>query len=148
MHPFDHPEAPRAQRAIAAPIEAVYGALDDVESWPKWLDDLEGPATTPGGGHYELTERRGDERVPHRLRVTTRGPVHTLFFEVDDGRSELYFRTRPQSGATLAEAVLVLPEPSGLRQRLEHRRVMRECRERLSQMLDALARHVEQGSSA
>ena len=147
MYPFDQTDLPRAQRTIAAPIESVYASLDDVESWPKWLRGVEMSDHSPGGQVFEILDDHDAEPVSRRLRVVARGPVHTLFFELDDGSAGLYFRTRPQSGATLTEVVVVPSEPSGWRERLGTRKRIRDAEQRLAALLEDLASHVEARAS-
>lgn len=143
MYPFDQTDLPRARRTIAAPIERVYATLDDVDAWPKWLSDVDFADSDPGGQLFEIVDRHDGEPVSRRMRVTARGPVHTLFFELDDGATGLYFRTRPQAGSTLAEVVVVPSEPHNWREKLGSRKRIRAAEDRLFSLLSDLATYVE-----
>ena len=147
MYPFDRPGLPRAEQTIQAPIERVYGTLDDIGSWPTWLGQFEGPVRTVGSQIYEVDHVDNGTTSVRRFTVTSRGPVHTLFLEVDDGACGVYFRTRPRSTGTRTEVVLTLPEERGWRASLGRGRRTKRVAARLEAFVAALAAHLEASPS-
>ena len=143
MYPFDRPGLPRAEQTIQAPIDRVYGTLDDIRSWPTWLGQFDGPVRTVGSQTYEVDHVDNGTTVVRRFTVTSRGPVHTLFLDVDDGACGVYFRTRPRSSGTRTEVVLTLPEERGVRAALRRGRRTKQAAARLEVFIAALAAHLE-----
>lgn len=143
MYPFDRPGLPRAEQTIQAPIDRVYGALDDICSWPTWLGQFEGPVRAVGTQSYEIDHVEDGTTVARRFTVTSRGPVHTLFLDLDDGACGIYFRTRPRSSGTRTEVVLTLPEEPGWRATLGRGRRTKQVTARLEAFIAALAAHLE-----
>ena len=141
--PFDQEGLPSAQRVIAGEVADVYGVIDQIDRWSLWVDGLVAPVRTIGAGAFEMSSVREGTTTTHQLVITGRGPVHTLFAEVD-GQYRICFRTRPSAGGT---HVHVVAEPIGkprLWQRLGRHQARLPTPERLRQLLDELAIEVGQ----
>lgn len=135
---FYEEDLPRAEQVIAAPVEAVFDAIDAVEAWPEWLGTVTGPVREVGRGLYELTRSNGTTR---RVVVTARGPTHTIAFDID-GLGQLAFRTRPTTAGTRVEAIGRPVDHRSWRRRLRGRKLRQRDEAWLAAALDDLAAHL------
>ena len=135
--PFDAPGLPREERLLSAPLDVVYHLLDEIPLWPVWMTTLSGPAERVAPDTFVVRARPFLRQFDHVVRVTGRGPTHTLFVDIDDGAFSVHFRTRPQVSGTLVE-VVVQPGEVGVR-RLRARLSTRRVRRLLESVLDDLA---------
>jgi hypothetical protein len=139
--PFNEPGLPRAERLVDAPVEVVFGVLDEIPLWPVWMRGLTGPAVTVTSDTVVLSSRRFLRQIERTVRITGRGPTYTLFLDVDDGAVNVYFRTRPKGAGTLAEVVVKLGD--GGRRRRHKPCLLRRARRRLPMVLEDLAATAE-----
>jgi len=127
-------------------VANVYAAIADLPGWSAWVNGVAAPVEVLGGDAFLFTRTVEGETRRHRVVVTARGPVHTLFSEVDNSY-RLRFRTWPHQQGTNIE---VVAEPLGKvtwwRRVKWHRTVTRHSA-KLEELLTQLALHVEQRGS-
>jgi hypothetical protein len=145
--PFERDDLARAERVIAADVADVYRVLDDVQRWPSWVDGVVAPVHVLDEHTYEVSLIRKGQTTAHRVSVTTRGPVHTLYAQVDE-EYRIYFRTAPHPEGT---RIVVVTEPVAKRRWpnrpfRSHPNTTRA--EQLRALLDQLAAYLARGESA
>jgi hypothetical protein len=139
---FERADLPKAGRTIAAAVADVYGAIEAIERWPSWIHGVAAPVQVLGDDAFDVSWVHDGAMTTHRVVVVARGPVHTLFAQVDQ-RHRIYFRTRPVPAGTHVELVAEqLDEPRWWTRLFRTRRMARTS-DRLRSLLDQLATHVE-----
>ena len=142
---FDHDDMPRAERVVAGDVADVYATLEALDRWSSWVTSVALRVQVVEADRYDVTWV-GDGVVNNRqVAVITRGPTHTLAFDVS-GRWRLHFRTRPDRDGTRVEVVAEPVKPSRWT-RFRNRRHFKDYSTRLRSLLDQLAARVEPGAS-
>jgi hypothetical protein len=138
------PDLPSAQRVIGADIAEVYAVLAEPRTWHTWIDGVAPPVKDLGGDVFEVTNTDEGSTRTHRVVVTARGPVHTLFTEVDDAY-RVEFRTRPDLGGTAVHVVATpIGKPKWWQGWFRRRATPDRQSKQLKDLLAQLANHFEQ----